>query len=399
MGKGTGLIGNFRKKVGNIVGYTLKNSNNGEKQGIRTYQAVVTNPKSDSQSAQRMKLMPLQVFYTAFSDVLNHAFEGRKVGQMNRQRFMQLNMTSQSGIAPAVQKGERILAPIHAVVSTGSLTQDTTLEQSDSVGLKLTHITVPSLAVDTDITELTLKEFTEALIANNISLQVGMEIAFIFIISSKENPRAGLPLKFNVVLNDTDSATYIKDLMGRVHDYIELDVQEDGAILIQGITQTYDLLGAAVIVSSRKSGGWSNNNARFYSTSYGDSLFYTTALYEAALATYGPSGSTLESTLFLRQADNSYEGLNPKAVVSSASTPIVLTGDYEDGVLSDANALLATNRAGYKVIVVNAAGDIVNANGEVITVTVGTDEDAVTSNLTPAMTSFKGLGTVQYGSF
>lgn len=399
MGKGNGLFGNYRKKIGNTVGYTLKNSNNAQTQGIRIYQPVVSNPKSDNQSAQRMKLMPLQIFYQSFSDVLNHAFEGKKVGQMNRQRFMQLNMGQNSGIAPAVQKGERILVPIRCQVSSGSLTLNTTLEKEGTDTLKTTMFSAGNLTAGADVKNLTLKAFSDAVIAANLGLEVGMELGFIFVVSSDSDPRAGVPLKFNIVLSDTDNVTTIGDLMGRVGDFIEWGANSDGGFTYQIGDVDNHLMGVGFIISKKNASGWSNNNARFYPTEYGEQLFYREDLYQAALATYGPSGSTLTSDLFLRQADNATGMANPNAVISTAAEAIVLTGDYEQGVLSSANATIATTRSGYKRLVVDQAGNIVDADGEVITCTYTKDSESVTVNLRPEMTTFAGLGTVVYGSF
>lgn len=399
MGKGNGLFGNYRKKVGNTVGYTLKNSNNAQTQGVRIYQPVVSNPKSNNQSAQRMKLMPLQIFYQSFSDVLNHAFEGKKVGQMNRQRFMQLNMGVNSGIAPAVQKGERILAPIKCQISSGSLTQNTTLEKEGTDTLLTSMFTYGNTDAVPDFKALTLKTFSENMIAANLGLEVGMELAFIFVVSSDDDPRAGVPLKFSVVLNDTDDVTTIADLMGRVGDFIEWGAVAGGKLYFQIADVPNHLMGVGFIVSKKNASGWSNNNARFFPTEYGEAMFYRDDLYQAALATYGPSGSTLTSDLFLRQADNATGMANPNAVVSTDAEAIVLTGDYEEGVLSEANAVIATTRSGYKRLVVDAAGNIVDADGTIITVTYTEDGESKTVNLRPEMTSFAGLGTVVYGSF
>lgn len=398
MGKITGIF-TFRKKLGNAVGYTLKNSNNGQAAGARVYQPVVSNPKSNNQSAQRMKLMPLQIFYQSFSDVLNHAFEGKKVGQMNRQRFMQLNMGANSGIAPAVQKGERILVPIKCQISSGSLTLNTSLVKEGTDTLHTQMFSAGALTPGADVKNLTLKAFSDAVIAANLGLEVGMELGFIFVVSSDSDPRAGVPLKFNIVLSDTDNVTTIGDLMGSVGTYIEWGANNDGGFYFQIADVDNHLMGVGFIISKKNASGWSNNNARFYPTEYGEQLFYREDLYRAALATYGPSGSTLTSDLFLRQADNATGASNPNAVIDTDAEAIVLTGDYEGGVLSAANATIATTRSGYKRLVVDQAGNIVDADGEIITVTYTVDEKSVTVNLRPEMTTFAGLGTVVYGSF
>lgn len=399
MAKGNGLFGNFRKKIGNTVGYTLKNSNNRQTQGVRIYQPVVSNPKSNNQSAQRMKLMPLQIFYQSFSDVLNHAFEGKKVGQMNRQRFMQLNMPTTAGLAPAVQKGERVLAPIKCQVSSGSLTVDTSMVPTEDGGLSPTLFLYGGTTPMNSIGTLTLKQFTDAVVASNLGLESGMEVAFIFVVASTDDVRAGVPLKFSIVLDDADSDTTIADLMGNVANYIAVSVNGQGAFEIISIDDDTALMGAAIIISKKNASGWANNNARFYATNLGESVFYDNDLYLAALATYGPSGSTLTSDLFLRQADNAVGAADPNAIVTADAQAIVLTGDYEQGVLSAANAIIAKTRAGYSRLTVNAEGTIVDTDGTPITVTTGSGSSEATVALKPEMTSFSGLRTVQYGSF
>lgn len=399
MGKGTGLYGNFRKKVGNTVGYTLKNSNNAQTQGVRIYQPIVSNPKTDPQSAQRMRLMPLQIFYNAFGDVLDHAFEGRKVGQMNRQRFMQLNMGVNSGVAPAVQKGERILAPIKCQVSSGSLTIKSELIATSEQTLE-TQVLQYGESVSTLLNSVTVGEFSRKLIADNLGLEDGMELGFIIVVSTENDVRAGVPLKFYVVLNQADNVTTIGDVMGPITNYVNLAATAGSRIEISAVdSEINPLLGAAIIVSKKRAGGWSNNNARFCPTEFGEELFYDPTLYTRALATYGPNGSTLSSDLFLRQADNDTSASSPNAVVGTEQVAIVVNDDLTNPVLSTANATVATLRSGVRAVVVNAAGKMVNADGEVIEVTFGETDNRITIPLEPAATQFNGLRTVIYGSF
>lgn len=389
----------FRKKLGQAVGYNLKNSNSKETGAVRVYQPIVANPKTDAQSAQRIKLMPLQIFYQSFGDVLNHSFEGRKVGQMNRQRFMQLNMAGNAEVAPAVQKGERVLAPIKCQVSSGSLTIDTSLTPGANKSLVTSSLKCNS-GIAGDLKALSVAEFSQNIIAANLGLEDGMEVAVMLIVSSERDVRAGVPLKFYIVLNSADNITTVEDCMGNVSNFIDFSSTDRGFLQISATDdEVTPFLGAAIIVSRKRNTGWSNNNARFYPTTFGEEIYYNESLYLAALATYGPTGSALSSELFLQQADNASGALNPNAVMGTEPSAIVLTGDYEGGVLSNSNALLATLRSGVKAIVVNRAGEIVDADGNVITVTVGTGDDAVTSNLTPAMTEFAGLKQVNYASF
>lgn len=398
MGKQTSTI-TVRKKLGNMVGYSLKNSNNGQVDGTRIYQPIVTNPKSDGQSAQRMKLLPLQVFYDSFNDVLNHAFQGRRVGQMNRQRFMSLNMGTNSGLAPAVQKGERLLAPIRCQVSSGSVVVDTALVKVDEEGLKAANISIPEVASGGIGSGSTVAEFTESILKGNLGFEEGMEIAFIAVIASASNPRAGVPMKFFIVLDKGNTQTTVGDMMGNVQNFIEISHDEDYRLNLVSADSDYLLMGAAIIVSKKQSKNWANTNSRFVPTAIGEQYFYTQALYDAALATYGPNGSTLSSELFLQQADNALNGGGVADVISTEVKAITLTGDYVGATLSSAEAQFAVLRSGERRLVLNQAGGLVNANGGGIDVTRAGQEIPMPEILKPEMTTFAGMPTILLGSF
>ena len=95
MAKGVGLIGNFKGKVGNTVGYSLKDSNNKQTQGIRVYQPVVRNPKTYAQAEQRMKLAPINATYRALKMIIDRGQEGLAYGNKSRSLRVQPSPTLQ----------------------------------------------------------------------------------------------------------------------------------------------------------------------------------------------------------------------------------------------------------------------------------------------------------------
>lgn len=398
MAKQTSVL-TIRKKVGNLVGYGIKNSNNAEKAGVRIYQPIITNPKSDPQSAQRMKLMPLQVFYDSFNDVLNHAFEGRKVGQMNRQRFMQLNMGANSGVAPAVQKGERLLAPIKCQVSSGSVTVDTTLEKGEANN-RLNFAAVKFVEDEGDnFAPLSVADFSSKLISSNIGLDEGMEVAIIAVVAPVNNPRFGVPMKFYIVLDRTNTTTTVGNMMGNVGGFVEFGCDDSGNVYLLGNNESYYLMGAACIVSKRGTSSWKNTNSRFVPTSIGEQYFYTQSLYDAALATYGKNGKTIDSDLFLQQADNSAAASDPKAIVSVETMAIELKPDLEDATLSAANVGIAVARSGKRLVCTLEDGQLCTNEGVGITITVTTQSGSSTRPLRLAQTMLDGNDTIVWGSF
>lgn len=106
-------------RAGGVV-YSVLNGN----QIMRSAPASVSNPKSDAQVAQRMKLAPAQNFYRQLEALVSlgfasHTFQGKKYGNANRLRFLQLAMMNNQG--PYVPKDTMDFIPFDYQVSEGSL--------------------------------------------------------------------------------------------------------------------------------------------------------------------------------------------------------------------------------------------------------------------------------------
>lgn len=119
MGKGLGLIGNFKGKVGNVVGYHLTDSNNKQTQGVRVYQPVVKNPRTYAQAEQRMRMSVINATYRALKDVIDRGQETKAYGNASRLAWLSRAMKNFEG--PYFVKGEQptYLAPLE--ISRGSL--------------------------------------------------------------------------------------------------------------------------------------------------------------------------------------------------------------------------------------------------------------------------------------
>lgn len=119
MAKGIGLIGNFRGKVGNMVGYNLKDSNNKQTQGVRVYQPVVKNPKTYPQALQRAKLAPINATYRALKAVIDRGQESKAYGNKSRLAWLKETLKSMEG--PWFVKGAGIDCPTNVAITKGSL--------------------------------------------------------------------------------------------------------------------------------------------------------------------------------------------------------------------------------------------------------------------------------------
>lgn len=119
MAKGIGLIGNFKGKVGNMVGYKLSDSNTGNSQGIRVYQPIVRNPKTSAQAEQRAKLAPINATYRALKMVIDRGNEGLPYG--NKSRLAWLKQAFKAEKMPWFVKGAICSNPVLCQLTKGSL--------------------------------------------------------------------------------------------------------------------------------------------------------------------------------------------------------------------------------------------------------------------------------------
>lgn len=119
MAKARQALSLWKGRAGGVV-YSVLNGN----QIMRSAPASVSNPKSDAQVAQRMKLAPAQNFYRQLEALVSlgfasHTFQGKKYGNANRLRFLQLAMMNNQG--PYVPKDTMDFIPFDYQVSEGSL--------------------------------------------------------------------------------------------------------------------------------------------------------------------------------------------------------------------------------------------------------------------------------------
>lgn len=121
MAKGS-LSGVRKGKKGDSVYYKIAASNNKDKQGERQYIGAVTNPKTDAQVEQRMKMTPAVNLYRALKDdVLDHSFQGVKYGARSHSEFMKMAMLKALNQLPYVSKGETDIIPAPYIISKGGL--------------------------------------------------------------------------------------------------------------------------------------------------------------------------------------------------------------------------------------------------------------------------------------
>lgn len=170
MGKGTGIFGNFRGKVGNVVGSIADGQ-----QIVRAYNGAPKNPKSAAQAMQRMKMRPASSFYSAFETVLSNGFEGVAYGSASRRYFMSKAMSMASGFPYQFKDDPRTL-PGEYLVAKGSLTSVTELFAEGQASQDVTDLTfqAPQTAVEAGTPATTVEQFAAAIA--ELGIQAGEQV-------------------------------------------------------------------------------------------------------------------------------------------------------------------------------------------------------------------------------
>lgn len=194
MAKGIGLIGNFRGKVGNMVGYNLKDSNNKQTQGVRVYQPIVKNPKTYGQAEQRAKLAPINATYRALKMVIDRGQESKAYG--NKSRLAWLSEALKKFDGGWFDKNATISAPALVPLTKGTIAVNFPVALADTKCV----ITLTTAAAEAPAT---IGALTTALIANFPGLMDGDQITFVDVAGNANGLQTAVA---SIVLDSTSSA-------------------------------------------------------------------------------------------------------------------------------------------------------------------------------------------------
>lgn len=304
MAKGSAM-GLWRGKKGSSVFFKIKNSSNGQKQGIRERVYEVSNPKSSSQAGQRMKMLPAQRFLGALSSVITRGFEGVEYGQASRQKFMQYALKMSTGY-PAVEKDSNKVWPGEYLISRGQLPE---------VGVSITTagtMAISTLTISGEPADSSVGEFSKCLLEGNSWLNEGDQIT---IVTCEADDAGGLldavPLyKVNSFILDKTSITQIPHVTVTA-----------GAF---GVTPSLEaFISAAVIVSREGNNGQHlrSNAIMTMNKAYADELF-ASERYAAARKSYMNTATTSNDSDWPVEPDFANE------VFNSTLTLTGLTGNF-----------------------------------------------------------------------
>lgn len=193
MAKGIGLIGNFRGKVGNMVGYNLKDSNNKQTQGVRVYQPIVKNPKTYGQAEQRAKLAPINATYRALKMIIDRGQEGKAYG--NKSRLAWLSAAMKADDMPWFVKGASVNYPVGCQLTKGSLSGFSYRVFDEELSLNCAGVTSESNVS-------TIGGISTLLKAGYPTLSDGDQVTFVTVAPINGNIAASV---FSIVINPSDT--------------------------------------------------------------------------------------------------------------------------------------------------------------------------------------------------
>ena len=152
MGKSVGFLGPISGRVGNAVGYVLKDAKK-QTQGWRVYQPNVGNPQTDAQMQQRVRLTAINNQYRALKEIISRGFEGLNYGNVSRRKYLSMAM-GQRFEGPWLAKDDKRPVPVLQVpITVGSLPQ-VVCEPNEANSCFTTNIPAAAGAATTTIGEL-----------------------------------------------------------------------------------------------------------------------------------------------------------------------------------------------------------------------------------------------------
>lgn len=314
MAKGAILVGTFSGKLGNIVGYSLKNSSNKVTQATRAYVADVSNPQTELQAIQRLKMSPAVNFYRQLGRILNNAWQGTKYGTRSRQMFMRLALTQTTGI-PFIVKNDKKFYPGEYPVSIGSI--PSVVINSLGAGTVETSIKSSGSVSESD----TWGAFSQDLVNNNFGLKDGDKITFICVY---QNGNGEYIPAFSYFILDVNSESTVDDVLSASNfDWDDIAIS-NVTLGIRGFGATSVIAGAVIVSRLDENGKWLRSSSTMQCSAMYLANQMGSAAYAAALASY-MSSSEISSDWYLNYGISG-DGTSGGSASGGESSNVQVTG-------------------------------------------------------------------------
>lgn len=384
MAKGYAL-GTWKGKKGSSVFYKIWNTNNKVRQGIREYQPQVSNPQSDGQALQRMKMQPQANIARVLREIISRSFEGVKYGATSRLLFRKLAMNLNEGY-PYLAKGDQRPCPGSYQISRGSLSPILSTFDSDGDFVYFSDLKVAQ--PNQEIPD-TYGDCCRNMLSFNPSLKEGDQLTFVYcVIDDITNPQPFI-WKYGSIIIDT---TITESWTDYVQEQRLNDLEEFNSGMVAFVDKS--VYAVACICSRLDSTGQNYLRSTAVLNVYEPALedFFSTATRTMARRSYQKATS--------RDVDWPVEQVDTLNVVPFAYTIESVSGtDYIS--LVGTKCLVGINADSEEIVLVYTTlfqgepGNLVGENGQPLTRTVGQDIYGVPVSAVPA---FNGLPTRVYSA-
>lgn len=274
-------MGLWKGKKGSSVFYKIWNSNNKEVQGIREYQPNVSNPQTDYQADQRMKLLPAQLIKGALRDIISRSFQGTPYGSKSRLEFMKYALKTE--VFPFLPKDSTDPIPGEYLISRGSLSSVTCNYDSGNLNFVTNLINGGQTRISDSST---IQQTSEALLDGNQWLQEGDQITVVgcLINYPTETTTYIRWIYWSFVLDRTDTSKTLGDIPG--YDDISLDGYDVETYF--ALNNPNDAICSAGIIVSRlgDDGQYLRSNCRLAIALPRLEFFYDPAMQQQTRASY-----------------------------------------------------------------------------------------------------------------
>lgn len=255
----------YASKGRQIARQALNNSNYGE-----------SARRSLAQQRRRVKWANLVNFYKLCSGWMPKAFESKKPGQTDYNKFMQLNVNAQR---VALTRDQAINGG--CVVDAFAITQGTLTPVTVRVGAG-GPFAGTRLAYSGDIeATTTVGAFAELLIDDNADIEIGMQLSIVQALSSEDaNNIPRTSVKFYEVVLDPDNSEFLSK-------YIPDDVLgiEGGKLVVTNLDSSNG--ASAAIISQLTDTGLKVSSETLSGAFTMAGQYSAAAVVDAAIATYG----------------------------------------------------------------------------------------------------------------
>lgn len=268
-----------KKKLGGTVLYQAMGQTR-----QRELAASVTNPRTQSQMAHRVRWSNCVNFYRVNSSWLKYAFETKKPNQSEYNKFMSLNAANSPVFLTKQEAAAGASVVVPYIITQGSLPSVEIQKQGASYW---TNIFLGENQIDLE--ESSIATVSQLILQYNPALREGDQISVIKF-SQQNNNNTGAPFvivrKYEVILNSSDSRKWT--------DFIPYDVLDNDTVgeMVQLYYPDSGEAGGFVIIVSRTIGGKTYVSTQNIVVTNNDatiSAYSSQAALQRAIDSYGES--------------------------------------------------------------------------------------------------------------